>query len=508
MLVAPEGHQYPKQAIRVVPFDPNLAAFFERPTGQVDGDWPPTQLMYIGQYLDSLGCRTVLHERHYIDRDYIQDLALFYSRSLRNYPNHCQRLHFFSRAFNQDDWEVLIDRASTEGVATAVEDIQSHYQGFVVVRPLPGSPVGRTVLPTFGPTASDGCERRFDGIRRYEVHLGGLTLAVSGLAFQQQDQGVSACATTALWSALQRTSSVEKLSAPSPAEITDAASRYLLSDGRALPSEGLNLSQLCEAIRGAGLAPVVWRSQSPSENQGQLYTYLSSGLPPILAVKPLGGSDGHAVCGVGLRIGSVNPPTDPSLGYRDVASAVRGVYVHDDRLGPYASAHIYPHTTPDGEIATLLQIRWPDASGTPAEESLLIAMIVPVPVKLRLSAARLRALAHHVAEGVATLIPSVRGTLEVATRFETGVRYRQRAFEFGLTKDGMYGLACEQALSRYVGLIELSVGGQPMLDVVLDGTETRANPATLALVRRSGFPLVAMPEFEALASVLGVRPVS
>ena len=78
------------------------------------------------------------------------------------------------------------------------------YLGFMVIKPLPGSPIGRTVLRTFERDAPRGGRREFTAIRRYTVSLAGLSLSVRGLAFQQQDQGVSACATTALWSALQR----------------------------------------------------------------------------------------------------------------------------------------------------------------------------------------------------------------------------------------------------------------------------------------------------------------
>ena len=93
MLIEPDGHRYPSQRIRVHPFNPQFDSLFTVPPGQIGTDWPPLQMTYMGIYLDSLGCRTIVHERHYIDRHYIDDFSLFYSRSLRDYPNHCQRLH-------------------------------------------------------------------------------------------------------------------------------------------------------------------------------------------------------------------------------------------------------------------------------------------------------------------------------------------------------------------------------------------------------------------------------
>src|SRR5712692_7866353 len=93
------GHKYPEQAIYVIEFPPDLAGLFPKPAGLVEDVWPPLQLTYLGRYLTQLGCRTVVIEHHYIDRDYIDDVALFYSRSLRAYPNYCYRLHFFKETF-------------------------------------------------------------------------------------------------------------------------------------------------------------------------------------------------------------------------------------------------------------------------------------------------------------------------------------------------------------------------------------------------------------------------
>ena len=41
--------------------------------------------------------------------------------------------------------------------------------------PTPGSPLGRTVVATFGTEASGGRRREFRGTREYTVHLGALS---------------------------------------------------------------------------------------------------------------------------------------------------------------------------------------------------------------------------------------------------------------------------------------------------------------------------------------------
>ena len=191
----------------------------------VEDVWPPVQLTYLSTYLEQIGCATVLIEGHYVDRDYVEDMAIFYARSLRAYPPYCQRMHFFKESFDDAAWRALLVRANSGGGASVGKWLQDAYLGFSVIRPLPGSPIGRTVLATFGPEASEGHHREFEGIRDYVAHIGGFELHVRGLAFQQQDQGVSACATIALWSAIHRVAPLEGLAVMTPAQITEAASR-------------------------------------------------------------------------------------------------------------------------------------------------------------------------------------------------------------------------------------------------------------------------------------------
>jgi hypothetical protein len=488
MTVEPRGYDYPHQGIRVVEFPSSFQSLFIEPTGLTEDVWPPTQIDYLGFYLNRIGCKTVVIESHYVDRDFVDDVALFYSRSLRGYPNHCQRLHFFGEAFGGDQWKTLIRSANHGDIAGATEYLQKHYLGFCVVRPLPGSLIGRTVLNTFGPVAADGRRREYGSIRDYIVHLAGFRLHVEGLAFQQQDQGVSACATAALWSAINKVAPMEGLPVATPASITQAASRYFLAGGRALPSEGLTIDQICEATRSAGLAPVVVRGLALEQARAQLFGYLTSGFPPVLALQPLKrGGDGHAVCGVGLKLGDVLPQSDPQIYFRDGATAVRAIYIHDDRLGPYAIADLTSYTLSNGEIVPALTIRWPGEPGE-VETSILRALVIPVPTKLRLTVARMRGLAMAIGEGVGRLLPDLDRRVEINCRYRLSTDYLALAYNFGLSDEGVQTLVCETVLSRYLGEIQISGPNGPLFDVLLDATETQANPSVLACVRRAPLP--------------------
>jgi hypothetical protein len=504
--IEPRGYEYPLQSIRVVPFPAEFADLFTQPIGLTEDVWPSTQINYFGYYLRQLGCKTVLIEGHYIDRDFIDDLALFYSRSLRGYPNYCQRLHFFGEDIDEERWRALITDANHGKYAESSQFLQRAYLGFCVIRPLPGSLIGRTVLQTFPPASPEGHHRDFGATRAYRVHLSGFELEVCGLAFQQQDQGVSACATTALWSAIHKVAPMEELPLPTPAAITQAASRYFLAGGRALPSEGLTIDQICEATRSSGLAPIVVRGLALDQARAQLHGYLTSGFPAVLALKPLHSSDGHAVCAVGLKLGAIAPQTDPKLHFRDSASSVMAVYVHDDRLGPYAVADLQSHTLPGGEIAPVLVIRWPGES-TEFETSILRAIVVPVPTKLRLTVARMRSLGLAIAEAVGALLPKLDRRVDVSCRYRLSTDYQQAAFGFGLSDAGLFELTNKTVLSRYFGEIHLEGPSGPLLDVLLDATETQANPSVLCCVCRSGLPAEAQPLVAFVARRLGAAAI-
>src|ERR1700739_688699 len=411
---------YPRKRIDVAAFHVDLPALFDRPPGIDNSLWPPPQMVYLGRYLNTLACKTIVIESHYIDRDYISDVALFYSRSLRAYSNFCHRLHFFKESFDANRWRQLVVRTTAEEDAASRRFLQDNYLGFSVLRPLPGSPVGRTVLRPLGEITPTGRHRQFLPVRDYKVHLSRFELHVPGLAFQQQDQGVSACATTALWSSIHGIAPLEGLSIPTPADITEAASRYLLVGGRPLPSEGLTVHQMCEAIRAAGLAPLFVPSVGFESDRAQLFSYLSSGFAPVLAIQSMSpGAGGHAVCAVGTACGEVAPQTDPNLSFRDASTSLQGLYIHDDRLGPYAKADLYQWTSSEGKIKTALRIAWPDKAAD-VENAVLHSFVVPVPTKARLTVTRMREMGLHLADTAGRIYPQFQRSVTLATRYVKG----------------------------------------------------------------------------------------
>jgi len=223
-----------------------LAEFSGNPPSVVS---KKTHLDYFKEYFGPIGvnARTIVVETPYVDRDFLEDFAAYYVKCFQPYERYCSRLHFFSLAFSETEFETLL--AGDES-ALKKDALDEAYLGFVVVKKLPEAFIGRTCLRTY---PDDGGRRHYPLRREYRANLFGLDLSVDSLAFQEQDRVVAACATSALWSAFQATGRLFHHKIPCPVEITQSATRRTPSVSRAIPNAGLTILQAAEAIKDLGL---------------------------------------------------------------------------------------------------------------------------------------------------------------------------------------------------------------------------------------------------------------
>lgn len=218
------------------------------------GAKPADQVRYMDTYLrhaDS-DAQTILVEEPYVDRHWLDEYARYYATMLHPPPAKATRLHFLRGAWTLAALEELVTRAIEGDRAKITGELEADYLGFSVIRPLPSAPLGRTILR---PYDRDPSRCFAAGSILNQVHLAGLTIKFPGLHFQQQDQGVGACATTALWSALTKVMRTDGNRAPTPFSITAAATDHHVQ-ARALPAlEGLDLNQMATAIHAHGYQP-------------------------------------------------------------------------------------------------------------------------------------------------------------------------------------------------------------------------------------------------------------
>ena len=205
-----------------------------------------------------------------------------------------------------------------------------------------------------------------------KVSLFGITLEIESIPFQAQDQGVSACATIAIWTALRSLTKVFDINSLSPAEITEASTSFP-SLARIFPQSGLNLEQMITGIRSMNLDVEVIESVSLSELVPELVpglvpedhlittaikAYLAMGVPLIAALRlerdcELVGC--HAVVITGYRCDSNGHITE--------------LYVHDDQIRPYSEV------LPNGDFRKWLN-EWTNSYGFDVVR--LEKLIVPV----------------------------------------------------------------------------------------------------------------------------------
>lgn len=290
--------------------------------------------VYFEEYFSAIEARTIVVEDDYVDRDFLEDFASYYVKCHGQYDRWCTRLHFFKRAFSADDFAGLL-----EGRGTLTHDeLRNTYLGFIVVKPLPRTIVGRTCLATY---PDGGGRRKYPITRKYGANLFGFDLSVETLAFQEQDQVTAACATSALWSVFHQTGQLFQHPIPTPVEITRAATDQSPLETRTFPNSGLTTLQMARATRAIGLEPVVLPAHDGYVLRSTAHAYLRSGLPLILVVtladtsatppKILGR---HAIAVAGYSLGR-GTPYSGTLTLNE-ASRMDKLYGHDDQVGPFA----------------------------------------------------------------------------------------------------------------------------------------------------------------------------
>ncbi|MFH1817772.1 MAG: hypothetical protein ABIK08_18280 [Pseudomonadota bacterium] len=298
-------------------------------------------LEYFAGYFGDLNAKLIVVERRYVDRDFLEDYAAYYVRCFADYKRYCDRLHFFCCDIAENQLRRVLQG---ENDAATVKALSEGYLGFVVAKPLPTTVVGRTCLITY-PSAG---RRYFPNTRDYDAHLFGIDLTIRNtLAFQEQDNVVAACATSALWSVFQGTGKLFQHPIPSPVEITKAAAERLPSSTRLLPNRGLNLEMMAHAIRSVGLEPLWINGAATAADhytlKGAAYAYLQGHIPMILGITlidttrtPATFMGKHAVALTGYSLGDGAIQPYGSTGFRLRASRIDKFYVHDDQVGPFA----------------------------------------------------------------------------------------------------------------------------------------------------------------------------
>lgn len=468
----------------------------------------PEQVTYLARYAKRLGIRTIVVEHHYIDRHFIDEYASYYSRMLDPPVSSAKRLHFFSHSFTEDQFHKKLrlslrstkDRKRVEAslVSPAKGSRLPGYAGFCSVRPLTSVPIGRTIVARWEDAVD--VHRDIWAVNEHFVHLANLRLSVEGLAFQQQDAAVGACATAALWSALVRVARQDGMRAPTPAEISDVAVARIARQGprRLLAANtGLTVQQLCDSTRAFGFTPEVFNPYvRPEMFVASLHTYLLSGIPVVLALR--GGGIGHAVTAAGFQIStSEHPRLQTSVPVQ--SAKLDKLYVHDDRIGPYARAHIQPFAHPEIGEGLSFSIEFDGKE----EVWIVDTAIAPVYPKLRLKASSLIELAGAENPLVETLVgdPKKTPALRVDFRYQRAGDYLTQLA--GRVSDPIVAsqFVQEVVLPRWCGVVRWYLGEQELVEFIYDTTDVLRDVRIQAKELRRGVVCLSPPHFKNVSTL-------
>ena len=450
------------------------------------------QALYLRHYLADIGAQKVVEEAEYVDRDYMAEFAAFYAVSNSDYSNRCRRYHFFSAD---------IDRQHLRNAAAGHDprELNENYLGFIVIRPIPSAPLGRTVLRSY-PDQRPGNPRIVSSCRNYTCHLAGFRLSVDGLAWQQQDTAVAACATIALWTMLHSSPLDEDHTIPTTADITRFAHRTASLGNRVFPSEGLTIHQILEAIKESGRAPVCLQGDAKTSGGRLAFTrerfssvcasMIRSGYPVLIIGEVEGGR--HAVCAVGFRESAPGVPPDETVRIQD--ADIEYLYVHDDNIGPNVRYRVCANSLGEVYLKTLDQSSRRHALDIQKYTSSCYSSITPewiviaVHENLRTNPDRLHVRAIRSAESIIRSLKryidlgAVKGRpigLTVGTRFIKLYHYLEEEIVRLVSPSHLARvrllLTEGVAMSLRLGVIRVGYGNKPLMDVLFDTTDSGGN---------------------------------
>ena len=275
--------------------------------------------------------KSILLETDYVDRDYLEDYSQYYVRCFSRYGERCARLHFFDDG--GDDSFNISHEEIRKGLTVAPLELESklqrRYLGFIVIKPIPRTFIGKSCLKRYPRLASNHNKKVI--ANEYTVNLFGMNLKVDSVAFQEQDKVVSACATTAIWSLMHAQKQPNRLpETPSASRITLAAINHIENSSNSFPNGGLSIKQIMRAFDVYGFRTHkvdLKKDLSQSTFFDTVRYHIRSNIPLILGGAVYRIEDGHAVY-EGSHAVTV-------LGFKD-HSENKALYVHDDRFGPYA----------------------------------------------------------------------------------------------------------------------------------------------------------------------------
>jgi len=357
-----------KKSFRILPFP---SAQFTQHLRDVAlpyrGNMTPINIILQQLKNPTMACKTAVFEEDYVDEDYQDEFAAFYSRAFKRYPHRCTRIHFFADSI-------------PPRTKTGLRKYRKSYLGFVILRPTDLQRVGRTILKS--PIQLQHC-RYITCQAEFSAHIYGDKFTICAMPFIQQDTQVGACAQASLWMLARYMSQRFNCREFLPSEI-NALAKANMALGRSLPAEsGLTAIQILDALQGMGFPAIMYSRENidpcsrhievPFPETGTTqqeralskelqrtakladiaYRYIESGLPVIL------GTSDHAIVAIGHSY-------DHAATHATVAiQRIPSFFINNDNTGPYQEMPLFtrvPHQLSFLDVRTVIAVVPPEVT--------------------------------------------------------------------------------------------------------------------------------------------------
>ena len=444
----------------VLPYsDDNLATSLSN--NLTSSDWVKNtkpHYEYLCKYLaetGGIGAKTIVIENKYLSKSYLIDYSNFYSTCFNHYERFCKRVHFFSDDFNKRKFTALIKNPGSK-----LSKIWDGYLGYIVIKPLPKVLIGATVLKTYQSTSID--KRYFPATKKYKVNIFGKELTIKSLAFQEQDTVVGACASSALWSAFNKTSQLFQTPLPSPSDITKSAKNLFYNSGRTYPNHELDHYQIGNAVDSIGLVSELRNSRNFSVAtylKAFIYSYNKIGLPVLLGIK-LPALGGHLITITGFR--EENPTAyvrtaDMAL----KADSIEKFYAHDDQVGPFTRLKI--------ESSGKIETAWIDKGTGTNIIADFSSVFVPIFNKIRLTFENIYSIVRLIDFYFYTSLPATNIYWDIYLDFSNNYKMHVQEAQ-NISSSQKYKILIEP-LPKYIWIAKGLVIDECVIELIFDATE-------------------------------------
>lgn len=237
-------------------------------------------------YVKSHNCSafTFMLEENYVDMVYRDSYYFYFSGKHFSYDRFCKRIFIYANTFEKP----LLDLTPME--------LEKYFVGSIVVRPIPGRAIGRTLL---NPKYFVDGKQCFIRTASYNMMAFGKQVSVRAFPYSMQDAETTTCAEITILNLMDYFSrSYPEYHYLLPSDINRIAEENGYE--RSLPTHGLKYEMISKAFCESGFYPRLYLAEKMPKDKFRriLYYYIESGIPLSIGVTT-GMQNRHSVVVIG-----------------------------------------------------------------------------------------------------------------------------------------------------------------------------------------------------------------